>query len=105
MDTMPNPKIVDDDKGEISAMLYGKQLRGWFYKNDAERRLKMQMAHEFAEGWFVARERLKEKIDLRLNAILCEMTPGYDDSVAGFNEAWDVVSKVFSEDAKQRTAA
>jgi hypothetical protein len=31
MDTMPNPKIVDDDAGEISAMLYGKQLRGWSY--------------------------------------------------------------------------
>ncbi len=41
--------------------------------------------------------RLKSTIDLRLNNYLCEMKPGYDDSIVGFNEAWDIISKVFEE--------
>ena len=39
--------------------------------------------------------RIKDQIDTRLNDCLCEMKPGYDDSVVGFNEAWDIVRKVF----------
>ena len=38
--------------------------------------------------------RIKDQIDTRLNDCLCEMKPGYDDSVVGFNEAWDIVRKV-----------
>jgi hypothetical protein len=41
--------------------------------------------------------KLKAKIDLRLNNQLCEMKPNYDDSITGFNEAWDTVRKVFAE--------
>lgn len=41
--------------------------------------------------------RLKDKIDTRLNDYLCEMKPDYDDSITGFNEAWDVVRKIFAE--------
>ena len=48
------PKIIDADRDEITAKLDGKELRGWSYKDDAERRKKMQMAHEFAEGWYQA---------------------------------------------------
>jgi hypothetical protein len=40
---------------------------------------------------------LKEMIDARLNDHLCEMKPDYDDSIAGFNEAWDIVRKVFDD--------
>lgn len=43
-------------------------------------------------------KRLKHKIDSRLNDYLCEMKPDYDDSITGFNEAWDVVRKMFAED-------
>jgi hypothetical protein len=43
---------------------------------------------------------LKLRIDTRLNDCLCEMKPNYDDSVTGFNEAWDVVRKVFADTAK-----
>lgn len=39
---------------------------------------------------------LKDRIDTCLNDYLCEMKPGYDDSIVGFNEAWGVVSKVFA---------
>lgn len=48
------PHIVDNDKDEITAMLNGQEIRGWSYRDEAERRVKIQMAHEFAEGWFQA---------------------------------------------------
>jgi hypothetical protein len=37
---------------------------------------------------------LKNSIDSRLNNHLCEMKEGYDDSIVGFNEAWDIVRKI-----------
>lgn len=42
-------------------------------------------------------KRLKDRIDSRLNNYLCEMKEGYDDSITGFNEAWDLVRKAFLE--------
>ena len=51
---MPDPKITDNDEGEITASVSGKEIRGWSYKDEAERHVKMLMAHEFAEGWFQA---------------------------------------------------
>lgn len=51
---MSDPRITDNDSGEITATVNGKEVRGWSYTDDAERRTKMQMAHEFAEGWFQA---------------------------------------------------
>jgi hypothetical protein len=43
-------------------------------------------------------KRVKARIDFRLNEILCEMKPNYDDSIVGFNQAWDIVRKVFEEE-------
>ena len=43
------------------------------------------------------RERLKDRIDLRMNDYLVEMREGYDDSITGFNEAWDIVRSVFAD--------
>lgn len=43
-------------------------------------------------------KRLKDRIDTRLNNVLCEMKEGYDDSIVGFNEAWDIVHKAFEEE-------
>jgi len=40
-----------------------------------------------------ALEQIKSSIDTRLNSALCEMRPDYDDSIVGFNEAWDIVRK------------
>lgn len=42
---------------------------------------------------------LKDRIATRLNDCLCEMKPGYDDSIVGFNEAWDIVRKTIDEPA------
>lgn len=36
-----------------------------------------------------------ESIDSKLNDVLCEMKPNFDDSITGFNEAWDIVREIF----------
>ncbi|MHB8272687.1 hypothetical protein [Bradyrhizobium sp.] len=45
------PRVTDDDKSEITVSLDGKELRGWSYKDDAERRIKMLCAREYVEGY------------------------------------------------------
>lgn len=40
---------------------------------------------------------LHNRISTRLNNHLCEMKEGYDDSIVGFNEAWDIVRAAFAE--------
>lgn len=40
---------------------------------------------------------LKVALSDRLNNHLVEMKEGYDDSITGFNEAWDVVGKFFDD--------
>jgi hypothetical protein len=34
--------------------------------------------------------RVFDKISTRLDNSLCEMKPNYDDSITGFNDAWDM---------------
>jgi hypothetical protein len=46
------PRITDDDIGQITATIDGEQVRSWRYGTDHERRIRMCLAHEFAEGWF-----------------------------------------------------
>ena len=41
---------------------------------------------------------LKNRIDSRLDNHLCDMQEGYDDSIVGFNEAWDMVRTAFAEE-------
>ncbi len=43
-------------------------------------------------------DRIKNRIDNQLNNVLCEMKEGYDDSVVGFNEAWDIVRAILKEE-------
>jgi DNA anti-recombination protein RmuC len=42
-------------------------------------------------------EGLKATLDARLNNHLIEMKEGYDDSITGFNEAWDIMRETFAE--------
>jgi hypothetical protein len=51
-----NPRVVDDDKDEITVKLDSKVLRGWEYHNDDERRQKMIQAREYVEGWCNGRD-------------------------------------------------
>lgn len=50
------PRIVDNDIGEIIVNFGGAELRGWSYKDDAERRTKMLAAREYVEGWCDGRD-------------------------------------------------
>lgn len=52
------PRVTDNDSGEITVALNGRELRGWSYKDDAERRMKMLAAHEYVEGWCDGRDAL-----------------------------------------------
>lgn len=45
------PRVSDDDKGGITVTFNGKELRGWSYASDDERRTKMLAAREYVEGW------------------------------------------------------
>lgn len=56
-------------------------------------------AYEVERGMLAA---LKVRLDTRLNNVLCEMKPDYDDSIVGFNEAWDIMRKTFNDTAPPR---
>jgi len=58
-----HPTIVDDDEGIISVVLRGCELSGWCYDNDDERRVKMQRAHAYVEGWCDAVEKIYSGFD------------------------------------------
>ena len=40
---------------------------------------------------------IKSRLDCRLNDRLCGMKEGHDDSIVGFNEAWDIMRGLFEE--------
>jgi len=50
------PRVSDNDRDEITVTLNGKELRGWSYSTDAERRTKMLCAREFVEGFCTGRQ-------------------------------------------------
>ena len=50
------PRVTDNDAGEISVTHNHKELRGWSYSSDDERRTKMLCAREYVEGWCDARQ-------------------------------------------------
>lgn len=102
------PTVIDNDKDEINVTLNGKELRGWSYSSDSERRQKMLQAREYVEGWCDGGEakadRITQRVCTRLNDCLCEMKPNYDDSIVGFNEAWDIVRAILTEEIERRPA-
>lgn len=55
---MTNLRVTDNDQGEITVSLDGKELRGWSYADDNERRIKMVFAREYVEGWCDGRDAL-----------------------------------------------
>ena len=69
------------------------RVEKWF--NKACENQALRMVAEADNNTIVAA--LKNRTDSRLNDYLCEMKPGYDDSIVGFNEAWDIVRKVFTD--------
>lgn len=61
--TLEAPRVVDNDRDEITVTLAGKEIRGWSYETEAERLMKMLAAREFCEGWYHATERLAPKAE------------------------------------------
>lgn len=49
-------------------------------------------------------QRLKDRIDRIANSVLCDMKPGWDDSIEGFNKAWDLVRDIFKEEIDRAAA-
>lgn len=49
------PRVTDNDCDEITVTLDGKEIRGWSYSSDDERRTKMLCAREFVEGFCTGR--------------------------------------------------
>ncbi len=47
--------------------------------------------------------RIKNRVDTICNNVLCDMQPGWDDSIEGFNKAWDVVRDIFQEEIGRAT--
>lgn len=47
--------------------------------------------------------KLKVALNACLNNCLVEIKPGYDDSVTGFNEAWDIMLKFFEDKISEIT--
>jgi hypothetical protein len=45
------PRVIDFDDGEISVRLGSREIRGWSYASDDERRQRMLQAREYVEGW------------------------------------------------------
>lgn len=46
------PRVIDNDRDEISVTFHGEKIRGWSYTDESERRTKMLAAREFIEGWY-----------------------------------------------------
>jgi len=57
-----SPRVTDNDKDEITVSLNGRELRGWSYASDDERRQKMLQAREYVEGWCDARQEATQLI-------------------------------------------
>lgn len=66
------PRVIDNDRDEITVTLNGRELRGYSYESEAERRAKMLAAREYVEGWFYGMERSAE-----LLAALRDMAMAY----------------------------
>lgn len=48
--------------------------------------------------------RIKNRFDTIFNNVLCDMKPGWDDSIEGFNKAWDIARDIFQEEIGRATA-
>lgn len=110
--TTPSPLPSSGELGKAIVRLleYASHMDSDANADDAEPNLRKDIeavcaAARPSSGEVVALERLKFSIDARLNAVLCEMKPDYDDSIVGFNEAWDIVRKAFEEHIERAASA
>jgi hypothetical protein len=100
-----NPRVVDNDAGEITVELAGRELRGWSYANDSERRAKMLAGREYVEGWSDARRSADSEQPRQVKTVyikrwrtLVELPLKYaDEIVEALRTAPQTVSKLEAE--------
>ena len=78
------PRVTDNDRDEITVTLDGKEIRGWSYADEAERRVKMRAAREFVEGWLQATEYAAAKTEPHI----FDATSGDGESCAKCGANW-----------------
>jgi len=89
-----------DPQGTINVIIGTLRKLGY----DIEHREYFRLNHGAARRLAAAereRDALRDRINTRLNNYLCEMKPGYNDSITGFNEAWDIVREALAAVQKQ----
>lgn len=65
------PRVIDNDRDEITVTLNGRELRGYSYESEAERRAKMLAAREYVEGWYCGMQRSAELLAALKQARIC----------------------------------
>jgi hypothetical protein len=100
MSTATAPRVCDNDRDEITVTLDGKEIRGWSYENEAERRVKMLAAREFCEGWFQAADHEKERIAQALE-YEASVTPCSEDAMVTRSNATLIRADFSYEDAER----
>ena len=58
------PRVYDNRRGAVLVVWEDRQIRGYSYQNEEQRRLKIKYAHEFVEGWIEGREHGLRKLFL-----------------------------------------
>jgi hypothetical protein len=90
MEKKHTPRVIDNDRNEITVALDGKEIRGWSYDSEAERRAKMTAAREFVEGWYQAERRVRNLYDFAASWVrLVEATTAPVNVDAALNELGD----------------
>jgi CRISPR/Cas system-associated protein Cas10 (large subunit of type III CRISPR-Cas system) len=101
-------ETAERTNGELSRIIEDKvaQLQALHKSNDFNGRaaiLQRERAEKAERERDEARRRnnsLRNRMTSALDSRLCEMRPNEDDSISGFNDAWDVVRSIFDADAK-----
>jgi hypothetical protein len=65
---------------------------------------KTRISPDYTQSRVADLTRLKDRCDRILNDVLCDMQPGWDDSIEGFNKAWDIVRDIFKEEIDRAAA-
>lgn len=99
-DKMPDEMFIDDYEQIKGSWVSFAQLRIGDLRRAAE--AYATLSQPGMAGWKI--EALRNALSIRLNDYLVELKPGYDDSITGFNEAWDVVRKFFDDKVAVFTA-
>lgn len=71
---MTDLRVKDNDKDEITVMHGDREVRGWSYASETERRVKILCAREFVEGFYQGDGR-SELADI-CQELGCTTTPG-----------------------------